>query len=337
MPTLDSPDLHAWQSQFRFAGNGRVPCAMCAHGPAFGADVVSTQAQYIADAIAAFNAAAKTLSVNIPDAVADMALGQVMGESNFGRSGTLGGNDWGAYQAAMTRAGAPVWIPSFLNKYKNGPTGVGGLAHRDSSPNTGSYVAYYRVYGSQYDAALDWLGSMAGKVGMANNPPQDAIEYATRVYLTGYFEGNHAGARPVGQRSEPYNEAEETNIADYANLVARNATSIAGVRGQGVVGRDPATIDFPSIKPIWERLSAGLVKSGASQADMVAAARKAFPSGGANGDYDALAKTNGLAWIVGPPKGYKKDGTKGWDTPWGKIALAVGTAVGIGVIARDSK
>lgn len=273
-----------------------------------------TSKSIIADAIRAFDEASKALKLAIPTETADLALGQVLFESAFGRSGTLGGNDWGAFQAGMSKAGKPQWIASFLAKYKNGPKGVGGLAHRDSVPATGgkagyNFVAYYRIYPSQYVAAEDWLSAMGKRLGISAS--MNAEEYATRAYLTGYFGGIHDGARPVGQRSEPYNDAELANIADYARLVGANAAKVSAVRESGTKGRDPHTIDFPSIVPWYRRLSAGSVSSGASAATMIAAAQKAFPKGNALGDAYALAKTNGLAWVLGPPPGYKADGTKG--------------------------
>ena len=305
----------------------------------FFAAEVPAQVGYIADAIAAFDAAAAKLGLAIEPQVANLALAQVMGESNFGRSGTLGGNDWGAFQAGMTKAGKPVWIASFAKKYVS-TAGVGGLAHRDYQPPVGgspgfNFVAYYRVYPSQYVAAEDWLSVMGPRLGLGGSEaPQDSTEYATKAYLTGYFGGVHAGARPVGQRSEPFNDAEQANILDYAQLIERGLPSVQSVRANKVEGRNPKLVDFPSILPLAKRLSAGLVASGATAAQMAEAASKAFPSGGANGDYKALLGTNGLAWVSGPPPGYKKDGTPGSDANWmlrvGVALGVIGTAVAVG-------
>ena len=298
----------------------------------FFAAEVPAQVGYIADAIAAFDAAAAALKLTIADNVANLALAQVMGESNFGRSGTLGGNDWGAFQAGMTKAGKPAWIASFAKKFAGGPAGVGGLAHRDSAPATGSaaafsFVAYYRVYPSQYVAAEDWLSVMAPRLGLGgSNAPQDSVAYSTAAYLTGYFGGFHDGARPVGQRSEPFNDAEQANILDYAVKIDKLLPSIESVRANKVTARNPRTIDFPSVMPLAKRLSAGLVANGATAAQMAEAASKAFPSGGANGDYKALLGSNGLAWVSGPPPGYKSDGTPGSDANW---LLRAGVAAGV--------
>jgi hypothetical protein len=326
------PSEAQWAQHFeRISERGnRVPLTRCT----FGAEGISffegeTETGFIVDAITAIEAAKADKGLKIPEATENLILAQVMGESNFGRSGTLGGNDWGAMQAGMHRNKKPTWIGSFQTRWWN-TKGVGGLAHRDSVPATGgkagySFVAYYRVYPSQYIAAVDFVVSN-GWIGLSN-PPSDPTDYATRAYLSGYFGGFHGGARPVGQRSFPLNDAEEANIADYAAMLNRNAGIIAQARKSGLIGRDPKTIDFPSIVPLWERLSAGLVQKGASKAAMIAAAKKAFPPGSQYGDYSALESTNGLAWLIGPPPGYNKAGQK--SSGIGKL-FAVGGLIAAG-------
>ncbi len=294
------------------------------HAPArMGADSLPGGAQYIADAIAALDMASKQLGLQLTEETADLCLGQVRGESNFGREGTLGGNDWGAFQAGSTQGGKPVWIPAFQKKYAQGPKGVGGLAHRDSHPSGQSYVAYYRVYPTQLAAAEDWLSVMAPRLGLAAGMG-GAQEYAAKAYAVGYFEGSHPGDA-------------QANIDDYARLVEGNAQAVAVVRSRELKGRDPRTIDFPSVRPLVDRLSAGLVKPGATLAQKIQAARSAFPKGGAQGDYDALTGSQGLAWIVGPPPGYAVDGSKGWPV-WKKVMAGLGVfAGGLGIAAAVGK
>ena len=138
-------------------------------------------------------------------------IGQVMSESNLGLASTVAGtNNWGAYQAT------PAWLESHANS-----PGYGAVAYHDTSPPSTDYIGFLRVYPSQAAAADDWFARW-GTILMTGGEPQSVTDYATRLYQHGYFEGFHAGARPVGQRTLPLNDAEQANVNDYAKFMGRN-------------------------------------------------------------------------------------------------------------------
>jgi hypothetical protein len=138
-------------------------------------------------------------------------IGQVMSESNLGMASTVAGtNNWGAYQAT------PAWLESHASS-----PGYGAIAYHDTSPPSTDYIGFLRVYPSQAAAADDWFARW-GTILMTGGEPSSVTDYATRLYQHGYFEGFHAGARPVGQRTLPLTDPEQQNVDDYAKFMGRN-------------------------------------------------------------------------------------------------------------------
>jgi hypothetical protein len=83
----------------------------------------------------------------------------------------------------------PMWFAAF-------PTRPLGIAH------------FLRVLWRLSDGAPDADGATCATVAEA-------------MFVRGYFEGTHHGARPVGQRVDPLTAPEAANVADYAGAVHR--------------------------------------------------------------------------------------------------------------------
>jgi|HubBroStandDraft_2_1064218.scaffolds.fasta_scaffold03169_7 hypothetical protein len=272
-------------------------------------------AQIIVDAGAAASKAASDLGITLTPQCLALILSQISFESQYGRLGTMGGtNNWGAYQAGSYSASSPTqlckFIATFASTHANDP-GFGGVAHRDYQAAVGSnssynFVGFYRIFPSQYAAARDWITNMQGRLNLKGSQPADPTDYATRCYLGGYFGGVHDGARPLGSRSVPLNDAEAANVADYANAISRNMGTVQAALSSKLTPMDPTHINVGPFASLQARLSAG---SGCTVAGQAAQAAKWFPPGGKYGDYAALVPTNGLAWVKSPPPGMAVNGT----------------------------
>jgi hypothetical protein len=100
----------------------------------------------------------------------------------------------------------------------------GGILRQDTSPARGKYWVWFRAYADDAHGAASlcttlYKGNVNAKaVAVANGTP---TEFATAMYLHGYFEGFHKGARHFSQRALPLTAPELANVADYAASLTR--------------------------------------------------------------------------------------------------------------------
>ena len=86
----------------------------------------------------------------------------------------------------------------------------------DTHPGPGAYPMWFAAFpddvaGATYFLKIVWR--MASEVLLAAEPTVE--DYVQAVYLHGYFEGSHPGARPLAQRVLPFTHIEAANVADY--------------------------------------------------------------------------------------------------------------------------
>ena len=101
----------------------------------------------------------------------------------------------------------PVWFAAFADR-------VAGIAH------------FLRVLYRLSDSAPDAADASPGSVAKA-------------MYLHGYYEGAHHGARPLGQRTDPLTSPEQANVDDYTHAVTACLATIAGALGSWDYGPPP--------------------------------------------------------------------------------------------------
>lgn len=98
-----------------------------------------------------------------------------------------------------------------------------GFLHADSTPTpTGPrwYSVWFAAFPDDVKGASYFLKVVLRMLlESVNDPSLTAESYATSCYLHGYYEGVHAGARPVGQRAVPLNPGELANIRDYSGAM----------------------------------------------------------------------------------------------------------------------
>lgn len=121
-----------------------------------------------------------------------------------------------------------------------------GVLHVDTHPTPSGPVPYPvwfaafpdRVSGIAFFLTTLWRLSD----GVAESQGCTPNELAMRMYLHGYYEGAHAGGRPLGQRAVPLLAGEQANVADYAGAIARCLVTISGALGSWV-SPDIKTVD----------------------------------------------------------------------------------------------
>ena len=99
--------------------------------------------------------------------------------------------------------------------------------HLDTHPGGGSYPMWFAAFDDDTSGAAYYLRivlRMAGEV--LASPLATSSDLATAVYLHGYYEGVHPGARPYTARTLPLTAPELANVADYARGLDRCRASI---------------------------------------------------------------------------------------------------------------
>lgn len=179
--------------------------------------------------------------------------------------GDKGPHDWGAtdYRAPNAAELAAISTGDLKTGYwlhADGTTGpdrrTGDVAqlHLDTHPGAGTYSMWFAAFDDDTAGAAYYLKIVLRMVGgLLSDPTATLEQYATDLYLHGYYEGRHAGARPVGHRSAPLTAPEQANVADYvagcnrclASLVPALAGWVVpgGATGDLVAGDDGVTSD----------------------------------------------------------------------------------------------
>ncbi len=132
------------------------------------------------------------------------------------------------------------------------------------------YAVWFAAFPDDVDGAANYLHIvMRMASAVMGNPDATPEDLALAIYLRGYFEGSHAGARPVGQRSLPLTQPEAANVADYAAALRRvlkdidpalaawspptddaGAAALArAALAQAALARDPLHPDDPDAPP----------------------------------------------------------------------------------------
>lgn len=111
-----------------------------------------------------------------------------------------------------------------------------GALHVDTHPTAAGpqpYPVFFaafpdRVWGICFFLRTLWRLS-TGSTGapIAEAPGCTPDDLARAMYLHGYFEGAHAGARPLGQRTVALTPPEAANVGDYASAIRHRLATIA--------------------------------------------------------------------------------------------------------------
>lgn len=170
--------------------------------------------------------------------------------------------NFGAVQLrTLTSAERDAFKSGTLKAGSTYPGNPGGVLHVDTHPTPQGPVPYPvwfatfpdRVSGIAYFLrVLDKLSN-----GAATKPDAWAGSLAEAMYLRGYYEGAHAGARPLGQRVAPYNAGEAANISDYTLAVTRCLTAIVPQLPADWQAEDPRQPPTPPPGPGQEAGEAG--------------------------------------------------------------------------------
>jgi hypothetical protein len=120
-----------------------------------------------------------------------------------------------------------------------------GALHVDSSPGLGWYWMFFRAFPSDAAGADYFVNVLARErdgvravLAPATDPLASAPAVVGMMYLSGYFEGNHPGARPVKERKLPFTPPEQRNVDDYVGSVT---ALIPGIQ-IALIGWTPGTV-----------------------------------------------------------------------------------------------
>lgn len=150
-------------------------------------------------------------------------------------------HNWGAVQWRKPDAQEELRIAA--GDLVKGSTIPGGVLERDSSPAKGPYWVWFRT------SPNDRVGAGVLVTTLYKHDPACRTAAAacnitagvTAMYVAGYYEGVHKGARPVGLRKLPLNAAEQRNVDDY--MLAVNALWAEWQTALGIDVATPVTSD----------------------------------------------------------------------------------------------
>lgn len=126
------------------------------------------------------------------------------------------------------------------------PDGVkpGGVLHVDTHPTTGGplpYPVWFVYFGDDRVAGIAYFLNTLWRLSSGVLEQADAFALVEQMYLHGYFEGGHPGARPLSQRALPLTDPELANVSDYHGAVVaclREITAVLGDWSTLAVGDD---------------------------------------------------------------------------------------------------
>lgn len=178
----------------------------------------------------------------------ELAMSVAEHETNNGRAWP-GTNNFGAVQLRQLNLQERADFQQGTLKAGDYTATRDGVLHVDTHPTPSGPVPYPvwfaafpdRVSGIAYFLKALWRLSD----GAAESQGCTPNELAMRMYLHGYYEGAHAGGRPLGQRAVPLLAGERANVADYAGAIARCLVTISGALGSWV-SPDIKTVDTVS-------------------------------------------------------------------------------------------
>lgn len=260
----------------------------------------------IATVVAALKQAASEKGYTISDSLAALMIGQLRGAEGAypGVNSSLGGtNNMGASQVTKSFATA-----------KQGLEGWGAFAHKDSDPNSGSYIGFYWIAPTVIDAARHWFQDNWWGPALAKGNPSDPTSYSSILYQGKYFAGMHPG----DPNHDPTSDAGKQNVADYAAAIKRGMPSAAEMSAPvgdvNAVTVDPtkfATLDKRGItEDLYNKAMSGGIGS---------AWKFLLPT-----TWDDFSKANGVIWFGTPPK---------LSSPAGKFGMGTLVASIIGGVA----
>jgi peptidoglycan hydrolase-like protein with peptidoglycan-binding domain len=237
----------------------------------------------ISTVAAALTQAAQEKGYAISPTLVSLMIGQLRGAEGAypGVKSSLGGtNNMGA--SNMTQS---------LVSAKTGQVGWGAFAHPDSSPGKPPDLRFFWIAPSPLEAARHWFQDNWWGPRLAQANVQTPEDYATVVYQGGYFEGNHVGERPSGQRSLPLQPNEQLNVQEYANNMRR------GIASAQELSVPP---DDPSIMTVNPSQFASVAARGLTEA-MFNSAKGGQWSYLLPADWATFLANNGVVWFGPPP------------------------------------
>jgi len=260
----------------------------------------------IATVVAALKQAAQEMGYTLSDTLASLMIGQLRGAEGAypGVHSSLGGtNNFGAAQ-----------VTKGLYTSKQGQSGWGAFAHKDSDPNKGAYLGWYWIAPSPLEGARYWLSNWWGKSLLSQNP-SDATTYATILYKGRYFDGVHAGDpnhngmvkddSGAMVADDTAKAAYDGNIADYANSIHRGIATAAEL---AVAPGDPSevTVDPTMFKSLDDRKITEDLFTKAKAGKIGGVWSYLLPA-----SWSDLQASNGVVWFGPPPPGATGGGAGG--------------------------
>jgi hypothetical protein len=181
-----------------------------------------------------------------------MAVGEF--ETQSGRAWPGSNNVGAVHLRRLTTDELAAFHAGTLKAGDRIPGNPGGILHVDTAPTANGPIAYpvwFATFPTQVDGITYFL-KVLYKVrpnckAAGDDPNGTLLDLATAQYVSGYFEGNRSGARPVGQRTPPFTEPELANIHDYATGLSGAATHFMNVLTSWEP--DPAPITQPIVLP----------------------------------------------------------------------------------------
>lgn len=185
--------------------------------------------------------------------------------------------------------------------------GFGMVAFLDHAPGGGAYITRMSVYPSLSNGARSLLDLVERMVDLGS--VQTPTDYATALYLHGYFEGFNAPVTPLAQRAAAaaagtLTPADQANIAAYANLIASGLPQAqAAVDALPSYTGNPSAVTSGNFAPLADRLtpSSAYAPHTIDHARTLLGAAADTPPAGGISLADALAAPGGDGvWMFGP-------------------------------------
>ncbi len=222
--------------------------------------------------------------------------------------------------------------------------GYGMVAFLDGSGGGHYYVARMIVAPSLAIGGGLYLDTVEGMVQLGSVASE--TDYATQLYVGGYYAGRHEGRTPVPQRKDAaaagqLNAADQANIADGAAALTMNLARAQ--QAIAAAGSEPGDPTVRTSGPPFASLGDRLTPSPAYKPHTVDHARELLGDAADNPPPGAISIADALAapghdgvWLFGPEE--KPPGPPLPEKPpsgmgWGAIALAAGVALVAGASA----
>lgn len=246
-----------------------------------------------------------------------LPLAQILGEGSLSRY-FQGTNNLGAIHATQ----------SFATAHAK-DAGYGMVAFLDHGPGGGAYVTRMAVYPTLSNGAFAVLSIIGRMVALPS--VSSVSDYATQLYVGGYYEGFSAPVTPLSSRAAAaangtLTSGDQANIASYASLiqshVAAATTAYQAATSPSYTGNPSAVTVGPPFAALADRLtpSDSYAPHTIAHARTLLGAAADSPPSGAISLGDALAAPGGDGvWLFGQP-------APSVSAP-SIVGIAVGTAV----------